>query len=259
MANIKYADPSYTDTNATDDDRVMLRTSAGADARAPLVQPKGYIDGLRLTWVSATQVQVSPGAAYIPGLKRIVELPSTLTKTPALAASTWYHIYLWLNGASADVEVVTTAPAAPYSGTARSKTGDTTRRYVGSVRTDGSGGIYRFQCDGALIRYMTATDIAPFRVVAAGTATTPTTVDLSPVMPVTTRLANMSFINIDTGLNLRISIPEVSASALQQVRPSSGNANLFHANDTQKISYNYSSAPTGSGAFIDVVGYWLER
>ncbi|MCS4234402.1 hypothetical protein [Stenotrophomonas sp. BIGb0135] len=144
MANVKYADPSFPAITPTDDDQLMFRTAAGADGRAPLVQPKGHIDGLKLVWVSGTQVQVTSGAAYVPGPKRIAELASAVTLTPTLAANTWYHIYLTVSGSTVGVETVTTAPAAPYSGTARAKTGDTSRRYIGSFRTNSAGAIFKF-------------------------------------------------------------------------------------------------------------------
>ena len=74
MANIKYADLlSYLLIAPTDDDMVMFRKGDGTDGRAPLVQPKGYIDGLGLEWVSGTQIRISAGAAYVPGAKPTLE------------------------------------------------------------------------------------------------------------------------------------------------------------------------------------------
>src|SRR6185503_5347718 len=144
MANIKYADPTYTAITPTDDDYVMFRTGAGTDGRAPLVQPKGYIDGLKMEWISGTQIRVTTGAAYVPGPKRIAELATAVTLTPSLSANTWYHLYLTVSGATVGVESVTTAPAAPYMGMARSKTGDTSRRYLGSYLTKADSSIANF-------------------------------------------------------------------------------------------------------------------
>ncbi|MFP3435921.1 hypothetical protein SB781_39850, partial [Paraburkholderia sp. SIMBA_061] len=56
-----------------------------------------------------------------------------------------YHVYLFLDGTTPDVELSTTSPAAPYWGTARTKAGDTSRRYIGSFRTGSTGAVVQFQ------------------------------------------------------------------------------------------------------------------
>ena len=109
---------------------------------AKLWSGPGYIDGLQMQWVSATAVTVSSGRAYIPSLGYYLDAPNAIALTGlVLTASTWHHLYLYDNAGTPAVECVTTAPAAPYSGTARAKTGDTSRRYIGSVLTDASAAI----------------------------------------------------------------------------------------------------------------------
>ncbi|XQA74588.1 hypothetical protein ACM9XA_03360 [Xanthomonas sacchari] len=258
MANIKYADPSYTDTNATDDDRVMLRTGAGADARAPLVQPKGYIDGLRMVWVSSTQMQITAGAAYIPGPKRIVELPAAVTKTPALTASTWYHMYLYLNGTTPDIEVTTTAPGAFYSGTARTKTGDTSRRYIGSVRTDSSAALIRFFHDGRLMRWLEG-NFTTFRVVSNGTATSQTSASLSVGVPMSSTGAFIRATNTAPSGQPGVVL---GAYGVLTYPVQSGNYSAYlemPCNADQTIRYAYDSAPSGGGLYVDIFGYLLDR
>lgn len=254
MANIKYADPSYTDTSATDDDRVMLRTAAGGDARAPLVQPKGYIDGLKMVWVSGTQIQVSAGAAYVPGPKRIAELAAATTLTPSLAANTWYHLYLTVSGATVGVEAVTTAPAAAYYGTARAKTGDTSRRYIGSFRTDVSGLIYNFIIQGPQQIYMQEVP----RAVAGGNSTTFIPVSLSGLVPIVSRSAIVAMTN--------------NGSAAVRFRPASsgftGATRMYGltagafvvgplpTDASQNIEYQVD---VGGLANLDVIGFAVER
>lgn len=259
MANIKYADPSYTDTNATDDDRVMLRTGAGADARAPLVQPKGYIDGLRMVWVSATQVQVTAGAAYVPGPKRIAELVSAVTLTPTLAASTWYHVYLTVSGSAVSVEAVTTAPAAAYSGTARIKTGDSSRRYVGSFLTDSGSAIWRFMHSDGGVQYLTNL-VTPFRILNGGTSTARTSVPLTGAVPVTAGVIFLNAIN-NGDQQLFIDLPEVGNTGAVSRYTCLANQRtpITTAAPSLALQYFYSVAPTGSGAFIDVWGYRYDR
>ncbi|PZS88131.1 hypothetical protein [Stenotrophomonas maltophilia] len=260
MANIKYADPSYTDTNATDDDRVMLRTGAGGDARAPLVQPKGYIDGLKLVYVSATQIQVTNGAAYVPGPKRIAELAAAVTLTPSLAASTWYHLYLTVTGATVGVESVTTAPAAPYTGTARAKTGDTSRRYIGSFRTNASAQIIQFLHQGDHIDYLRISGVTELRVLANGQSVSDAPVNCANVVPVTSRLALLRFVNTDTTLDCLTGLSDIGTGGIHyQLRMSSAVYAIHPLNSSQVMTYFWSvSAPTG-GLFIDVAGYYYDR
>lgn len=266
MANIKYADPSYTDTNATDDDRVMLRTGAGADARAPLVQPKGYCDGLKMVYVSGTQIQVTAGAAYVPGPKRIAELAAATTLTPSLAASTWYHLFLTVSGATVGIEAVTTAPASPYSGTARTKAGDTSRRYIGSFRTMPSGAIAKFTHDlaAAAITYLEDLNAAPFAIVAGGTATTPTAASCAAVVPMTSKRAKFLANNNATGQTVFMSNTEAvnslsTANWLSFITPAGSFYAEFPLDSSQAFNYLYSAAPSGGQAFIRAVGYVYER
>jgi hypothetical protein len=151
--------------------------------------PSGYIDGLKMVWVSGTALTVTTGSAYIPSLGKVIRATSDIAKTGlTLTASTWYHVYLYDNAGTPDVEIVTAAPAAPYNGTARAKTGDTSRRYVGSVKTDASGNIFGFTHDATvgLVHYRDLSTTG-FRIVAIGAATTDTTVSASSVVPITSR------------------------------------------------------------------------
>jgi len=157
---------------------------------------QGYIDGLKMAWNNATSISVTSGAAYIPSLYKCLPSLSTLTLNGlTLAANTWYHVYLYLNAGVPAIECVTTAPAAAYNGTARTKTGDTSRRYVGSVLTDASANIYNFRhdADGA-IYYRVGIDT--FKVLV-GNATTATSVSCAGVVPPTATKTLANIINND--------------------------------------------------------------
>lgn len=257
MAN-KYADPAiYTQINPSDDDQVMFRTGAGADGRAALVQPKGYIDGLKMTWVSGTQIQVSAGAAYVPGPKRIAELAAATTLTPSLAANTWYHLYLTVSGATVGVEAVTTAPAAPYSGTARAKTGDTSRRYLGSFRTNASSQILNFVHEGGKVLYQGSYP----QPLTNGTATTETFVSLADAIPVTARVANLRHTNNATNSASRMNNSSGPAypSFLANFAPGADAFIEFVVNADKTVSYWNGVSPTPQGVYLSVIGYTLER
>lgn len=262
MANIKYADPTYTLIAPTDDDQVMFRTAAGADGRAPLVQPKGYIDGARLEYVSGTQIRVTPGAAYVPGPKRIAELAAAVTLTPSLAASTWYHAYLTVIAGVVGAEASTVAPAAPYTGTARAKTGDTSRRYVGSFKTDASGSIIQFVIDTAgTFRYLIGNNLAPLRCLSNGKATTRTTVSFSGAIPVTAIGAILIATNSDTALFANLSTPAAVSASVIGVAPGgalAGQILTFPTDAAQAVDYYYATLPA-NGLYLDIVGFTAGR
>jgi len=234
---------------------------------AKLWSGPGYIDGLQMQWVSATAVTVSSGRAYIPSLGYYLDAPNAISLTGlALAASTFYHLYLYNNAGTPAVECVMTAPAAPYNGTARAKTGDTSRRYIGSVLTDASGNVYNFIQNGAHISYQTPGDVSPFRALSAGTAVISTSVSLAGVVPVTSALAQLRFLgdptsaarwsnnnipgaSTDSGAGTYYILPAAPGSATVTDFPLSA-GNLFYWNTT---------TPTGGGVFCDTFGYVYDR
>lgn len=264
MANIKYADTSIPLIAPTDDDQVMFKTGAGGDGRAPLVQPKGYIDGLKLEYISPTQVRVTSGAAYVPGPKRIAELAAPVTLSPSLAVSTWYHVYLTVAGGVVSAEASTTAPAAPYTGTARAKTGDTSRRYIGSFKTmPSSAVIARFMQTGNYIGYTDNINQAPFFVLIAGTATTRTTVSFAGVVPETSTMVNCSTQN-NAGQSFVLGTSDLAtlnATSHQAIVPAGALGLLpstFQLSAARSIDYLFTSAPSGAG-YLAASGYWYER
>lgn len=230
---------------------------------------QGYIDGLKMQWVSATALTVSSGAAFIPALNKCLPVPGAIAKTGlALTASTWYHVYLWLNAGVPDIEIVTTAPAAAYNGTARTKTGDTSRRYVGSVLTDASGNLWYFQHAGTRVSYgWGGAGASPQRPLSSGTATTASTVNLSVSIPVTATHATMRGTNADAAQGVRIansSIPGATGSTgagtnfLYAVSAASNTVMETAVDSSQSILYWFIAAPTGSFS-LDVFGYNFER
>lgn len=224
--------------------------------------PQGYIDGLQMVWVSGTALTVKSGAAYIPGLSKVLRSTSDIAKTGlSLTASTWYHVYLYNNAGTPDVELVTTAPAAPYNGTARSKMGDTSRRYIGSALTDPSSNIYPVYFFESGVFYVNGfAGAAPYRVISSGTATTSTAVSLAGIIPVTadSALVRIALTNTNSG---------ASAMLQQQVGSlyfnNANNASLLNGAvpiKNQSMAYIFPfEAPIGGGIYIDVWGYSYGR
>jgi hypothetical protein len=228
------------------------------------VEP-GYIDGLQMRWVSGTALTISSGTAYIPSVGANVNLPADVNLSSlSLSASTWYHAYLYLNAGVPAVELVTTAPSTPYNGTARTKSADTTRRYIGSVKTDASSNIFSFLMVGNTINYRaTGGGVAPFRCLNNGTATVATEVSLAGIIPVTAFQTQIFIQNLTTNnafvtfnapgdAQVHVFIPNRTAGTFQNFLDMYTDAN-------QAVQYNYDIAPATLGAFIDVFSYTYSR
>ncbi len=225
------------------------------------VAVSGEICGLQMVWNSGTSITFTSGFAAIQSLGGLLSFPSPITKAGlSLSASTWYHAYGYSNAGTPDVEIVTTAPASTaFSGSARSKTGDTSRRYLGSLLTDASGNIYRFGQNGDEINYVVNL-VAPFRVLSGGMATTRTNVALSGVIPVTSNYVIANTIN-NADQQVFIDIPEIGNSgAASRYTCLANQRTPIHAFVASRtLQYLYGVSPVGSGAFIDVWGYRFER
>lgn len=227
-----------------------------------------YIDGLRLEWVSATSIKVKTGAADLPDNSRRLRVTSDITVSGiSLGASAWGHVYLYNNAGVPAAEVVTTAPAG-YFGTACQKGTDATRRYLGSVRTDGSGNVLNFYHHaGNRIRYRS--DISPMLVLNGGTATAETNVSCSSYVPVTSRVAVIHAQN--TSSNADVTFGAGAGASDDSVSPptsflgvvgSAGGAKDWVCdmplNASQQFSYANTAAPNGA-AYAYVYGYVFER
>ncbi|CBA14775.1 hypothetical protein [Xanthomonas albilineans] len=225
-----------------------------------------YIDGLKLEWVSTTSLRVTNGVAYVPSVKRIIALPQSVTMASlALDASAWYHCYLT---AAAGIQLVKDAPDAAYAGVARTKTADSSCRYLGSVLTDSSGQIYNFLHVGNQIFYRNAQAKNPFRVLDSGTATSIATVSCAAVVPVTARVATLQLYNFASGVNMgtgtsddsAIGPPSAPNDALYLIRQDATALVPHPLASDGSLQYWLTGTPTGgAGAYIDVFGYIYER
>jgi len=192
---------------------------------------------------------------------------SPITKSGlSLSANTWYHLYLYRNGGSADIEISTTEPAEPYSGAARTKTGDNTRRYIGSILAGPDATIARFRHDlPGRILYNRHTDW--LRALVNGTSINPpTNISLTGLIPVTSRVVLVLIENSGTGAStVAFSNPDLTTTNI-------GSAILFFLRSTgvaeaelptsegRQLNYAYLSTPgAGVGTSVWVVGYSFER
>ncbi len=133
-----------------------------------------FIEGLSFSLSDETftrQLDIQPGAAFIEGLGRYVELPEgAYFNADGDILSNLCYIYLtWASG-TAYIELSATPPAYPYSGNARSMTGQPLSRYIGTLATDESGSPYECSAEGhassLFVTYTNPID-SRFRVVSA--------------------------------------------------------------------------------------------
>lgn len=222
-----------------------------------------HISGLVPTWVSATAIDITPGSAYIESLGLVYVSGATISLTGlTTTATTWYYLYLYDNAGTPAVEVSTTAPAAPYMGTARSKSADTSRRFLGVLKTAGAADtIIKFQQfkDRWLWRTSTGT---VFRALSAGNATVATSVSLSVGVPVTSGVALLRVFNLGpSGVNMYTShgddVVDSNDSNYLALAPGK-EAYVDHPiNSSQQIQYLNSA--TGGSSYIDIYGFTIGR
>lgn len=243
---------------------------------------QGFIFGLIPRWVATNQISVTSGVAHIQNGGLFVGLATASQKTlSSLSANTWYYLYVFESSGVIDWEWSTTAPTSPYFGTARSKTSDMTRRYIGAFRTNGSSEIENFWCegDGGTMDFMWRLDVPGLkRALAGGTATSKTAVSLSSLsagsgssesgLPNSTGLvkaAMLRLVNLSTnGAVLFMDNSEMTGTS----SASTGGVGImqdadivlpFPINNTREVRYAWHVTPTGPGAYIDVIGFKLNR
>lgn len=223
---------------------------------------KDYISGLVPTWVSATAINITPGNAYIESLGRIYVSSATISLTGlTTTATTWYYLYLYDNAGTPAVEISITAPAAPYMGTARSKSADTSRRFLGAIKTAAANTIIRFQQVKNRWFWRTGSGI-DFRVLSAGAATVATVVSLSSGMPVTSTVALLRIFNLaGAGTTMYSSHGDdaVDTSAIYYLAVDSQQQAYvdYPTNSSQQIKYINSAA--GGSSYVDMLGFIVER
>lgn len=224
-----------------------------------------YITGLKLEWLAVNQVRVTTGAAYIQGTNEILRVGSAITVN--YAAGSMIHYYLYNNAGTPAVEASLTAPAAPYFGTARSKTGDTSRRYIGSlagINISGTNTVLNFLMVGNQIMYR-VDSITFGRVVSNQNPTSETSVSCTTFVPPTARAAILRIFNSATAglICTGTSDDAVSAPGTTGITLTGpgGTTVVAHPLDaSQAFTYWYNTAPSGSTyAYVDVYGFILER
>lgn len=234
------------------------------DAFGDTQADQAFISGFKLKYVSPTSVQVSKGIAYSQGDGKRVSLAADLTLTGlSLTTSTMYHLYLDYNGGAPTVRCLSTALASPYFGAARTASGDTSKRYLGSIRTASDGSIFPFSHHGDVMWYQSAVSSSPFRVLSAGSATSETTVSMASVVPASSRIAIVRIVNnmpssVGTFGTPDDSVTLSDTSFLMRVPAGSEGYPDLALGPSQDFTYLVQSTASG-GIYVDVRGYRFLR
>lgn len=166
------------------------RSNSGWEPVVSLPIPNSYIDGLGINYISSGSISVNPGTAYIPGLEKFVIVTGAITQNFPLPGptGTWQHVYLWENATIPSIQVTGAVPSNPYSGRARTKSGDSNYRYLGSLLPDNAGFIHPFVAGvvgGSIdITWKTQNSNAPFALPGTITTAAPVTVSIAGLIPV---------------------------------------------------------------------------
>lgn len=242
---------------------------AAIDTGLDAILLPNYIDGNKMVWAGPKALTLTSGACGIEGTGKVLRATADTAKTGlSLSPATWYHAYRFDNAGATDFELSTVAPAAPYNGTARSKTGDASRRYQGSVLTDGSGNLISFvhSPEQGRIDYRAAIGGAtnPLQVLNNGRATTSTNVSCAAVIPLTgTHASAFLFNDPSTGQTVVTSASDGATLPAEWEGFCASGANSsvsMRLDSTQRFSYAYLASPAGSPGFtVRVNGYHFER
>jgi len=227
-------------------------------------------------------VTLGPGRTFLPNAHRLATDGTASVTAASPTASTWYHVYGYegSNGALL-LEVVTTAPSAPYpnaNGTARTKSGDASRRYLGSVYC-GSNGKFRpmkhTQCQslGNLVTFSAASAAGsvPVNLISALAATTVQTISLASIVPLTATHVRIQVRN-NSNFQVYIANPDNGAASptnyIATSNPGASDSMDIELSATQTISVLLSATSllggilgallTGSVS-ITVQGYLYDR
>lgn len=218
----------------------------------------GYIDGLIPTWNSSSSITFSPGAAFIPSTGKNLRLsaPITISGIGGLNPDVFYFAYLYENAGVAAIELSPTVYSAPYFGRARTKAGDSSRRFICALRTGAGGTLYGFQLSASnMIFYTTNTSITPFRRLSGGTAAAYTAVGLGPVVP---QGCQSVVLRVSAaGQVVFISVP-AAGSAPMMIADAGARVQFDFVMDGN-MAITYAVAAAGGAATIDVCGYGMER
>jgi len=227
------------------------------------------IVGLKLSVLAdGVTVGLSPGAAYIPNQGRALS-QNDMSLVISGVTSAWRHFYIANDDGVLKFEASATAPADPYQGTARTKSNDPTRRYLGSLYFNASGVTLAFLHSQVGDRANRISFVPPggaaisqSRLLNVATGTAPTLVDASTVVPMTCRLMYTLIDNTSTS-DAYLGTPDngtlSTTNFLLFVKANQAGQYDVEVNGNQLLNYFLNGLITLGGLTIRVRGYLFDR
>lgn len=229
----------------------------------------GSIIGCALSVTTPLTVNMGSGVFYLPGSIRAATDTTISVTLGSATVSTWYHVYGYVSGSTPSIEVNTTAPAAPYTQTARCKTGDTSRRWLGAIYCYAANNFYPVLHDIAGATGNVLDLLAPggvysvSKILNIGTSSSAVNVSAATIIPpqgkkvrfvasntsaLTAYLSNSSLGTVSTTNYLRILLPNT------------GDQMDLPVDSSQQISYIFSGIISlGGGLTLQGIGYCYDR
>ncbi len=195
---------------------------------------------------------------------KVLEVPSRITVVlSGLTAGSFYAVYVFDNAGTTAVEVSLTGPAAPYRGTARSKTSDPTRRFLGWILAASATTMRKFSWGPrGVVLWLESIDATPFRVLTDGRATVKTTVPCAAVVPPTSCRALVYHQNFHTSSAFFGSSDDAfvlsSTSWLDKILGNDSSSSETHLDSSQAFTYRFLSGPTTTDSLYSHVRGYVE-
>lgn len=228
------------------------------------------ITGLRLSVATdGKTVTVGPGVAYMPDKSRAL-LQADMTVLIDGVVSAWRHIYVANDSGTLALEASATPPADPYQGTARTKSNDLSRRYLGSLYFGTAGTTMQFihSQAGAQANRIDYTPpggaaVAQATLLSLVTSTTAVTVNAGNIVPVTCRLM-YALIDNSSPSDAYLSTPDYGTVSPTNylISVKGGQSGQFDivVNGNQLLTYMLNNILiTLGGLTIRVRGYLFDR
>lgn len=230
------------------------------------------ITGMRMSVdATGTVVTVGPGQCFLPNTQRIATDSDLVAPTVTLTASSWIHVYAYLSSPTTPaVELSTTAPSSPYQGSARTKTSDASRRFIGSLRIGPDSKLVGIRHgnpgqNANRVEFMGTNGLANagYVLILNGVSQTPVTVPCNTMVPAVSTFLVMQVDNSAT-LPLYMSnadIGTVSATSyLRSVKAGGGGQMDIPLDSSQQFTYVFGAGILGLGTInIRGVAYFYDR